>query len=61
MFWLRYNRWDFADFGGFWYKSGGVGVQAGNRLRYLKIRKSARLKCGQVRHIKFNWGRRRGV
>jgi hypothetical protein len=34
---LSYERWDFADFGGFWYKSGGrttgVGVQAGNRLR----------------------------
>jgi hypothetical protein len=36
MFWLSYERWDFADFGGFWYKSGGrttgVGVQAGNRV-----------------------------
>ena len=36
MFWLSYERWDFADFGGFWYKSGGrttgVGVQAGFRL-----------------------------
>jgi hypothetical protein len=36
MFWLSYERWDFAGFGGFWYKSGGrttgVGVQAGNRL-----------------------------
>jgi len=33
---LSYERWDFADFGGFWYKSGGrttgVGVQAGNRV-----------------------------
>jgi len=36
MFWLSYERWDFTDFGGFWYKSGGrttgVGVLAGNRL-----------------------------
>ena len=36
MFWLSYERWDFADFGEFWYKLGGrttgVGVQAGNRL-----------------------------
>ena len=23
MFWLSYKRWDFTDFGGFWYKSGG--------------------------------------
>jgi hypothetical protein len=36
MFWLSYERWNFAGFGGFWYKScgrtTGVGVQAGNRL-----------------------------
>jgi hypothetical protein len=36
MFWLSYEKLDFADFGGFWYKSGGrttgVGVQAGNRV-----------------------------
>jgi hypothetical protein len=40
MFWLSYERWDFADFGGFWYKSGGrttgVGVQEGNRL-HIKV------------------------
>jgi len=39
MFWLSYKRWDFTDFGGFWYKSGGrttgVGVLAGNRLTEL--------------------------
>ena len=42
MFWLSYERWDFTDFGGFWYKSGGrttgVGVLAGNRLRSLSTR-----------------------
>lgn len=39
MFWLRYNRWDFADFGGFCYKSGGrtIGRSGGKSVKWLSI------------------------
>jgi hypothetical protein len=53
---LSYERWDFADFGGFWYKSGGrttgVGVQAGNRLYQVKNCKIGRK--GELRRRGFH-------
>jgi hypothetical protein len=62
MFWLSYERWDFAGFGGFWYKSGGrttgVGVQAGNRLsRMLTTLLSShrQLSSAYVLHFHILW------
>jgi hypothetical protein len=38
MFWLSYERWDFAGFGGFWYKSGGRTTGVGGKSVNLKCK-----------------------
>jgi len=36
MFWLSYERCDFADFGGFWYKSGRPGWAFSREIGYIQ-------------------------
>ena len=49
MFWLSYERWDFADFGGFWYSTNQVGGRPGWAFRR---------EIGYLRQSRVNLGRK---